>query len=52
MDGPDQSRRILCEDGCSMGFIRMLCQISSKTVNYLKENHLDDFTYNKALQKS
>ena len=22
-----------------------------KTVNYLKENHLDDFTYNKALQK-
>ena len=30
MDGPDQSRRILGEDGCSMGFIRMLCQISSK----------------------
>lgn len=22
-----------------------------KTVNYLKENHIDDFTYNKALQK-
>ncbi len=22
-----------------------------KTMNYLKENHLDDFTYNKALQK-
>jgi hypothetical protein len=50
MDGPDQSRRILCEDGCSMGFIRMLCQVSSKN-DELSEGKSFNFTYNKALQK-
>lgn len=34
-----------------MGAVSLLCKVPEITMQYLKQNALDDFTYNKTLQK-
>ena len=47
----------ICHEGyyvkMAVAWALSVCYVKfpQKTMNYLKENHLDDFTYNKALQK-
>ena len=43
--------KVIRKNGRSLGFIAVLCQQRAKTMELFQNNELDDFTYNKALQK-